>query len=51
MVEINGKNQVIDVSIVYGLIDRFYRMGYFKTEISNDTWKDVENLLTAFIKI
>jgi len=49
MVEINGNNHVIDVSIVNGEIDRFDRMGYFKTEISNETWEDVEDLLTAFI--
>ena len=49
MVEINGNNHVIDVSIVNGEIDRFDRMCYFKTEISNETWEDVEDLLTAFI--
>jgi len=49
MVEVNGKNHVIDVNIVNGEIDRFHRMDYFKTEISDETWKDVKDLLTAFI--
>jgi hypothetical protein len=51
-VEINGLIHTIDVSIVDGKIEAFYRTGIgTQLALSYECWEDVKNLLTKWIEI
>lgn len=50
-IEINGLIHTIDVSIVNGDIEAFYRTGIgTQLALSVDTWNDVKDLLSKWIE-